>query len=296
VIANQRAGSPTRVDCDSSKTTGKGGDDLRFEVNTELGPPPHLRLNINRLGGAPFATSVHAIIAFPWDAFNSELGVPVAPNLFIGYQPTAAGGAVGGIAPLTEEINFTPNVVVGTTHTFVTTMATTGSSNPLRFEAGHFDGTNLTGVLDAAAISALVEPVPATINLGLSVDESVLSAGPGGTDSSIDLSWNRERAEQGHVRVPRGGGCARRRGRLPDDSCRRPDADERAPVLSLDETVGTLTLTHTANAPINAVTLTRTRTDGLTIVDAAGDVPTSVALTIGLPGTATLDVMRTRSI
>jgi hypothetical protein len=61
-------------------------------------------------------------------------------------------------------------------------------------------------------------------------------------------------------------------------------------VLSLDEAAGTLTLTHTANAPINAVTLTRTRTDGLTIVDAAGDVPTSVALTIGLPGTATLDV------
>src|SRR5215216_848538 len=25
VVANQRAGAPTRIDCDSSKTTGKGG-------------------------------------------------------------------------------------------------------------------------------------------------------------------------------------------------------------------------------------------------------------------------------
>ena len=290
VIANQRAGSPKRVDCDSSKTTGKGGDDLQFEVNTELGPAPHLRLNINRLGGAPFATNVHAIIAFPWDAFNSEVGLPAAPNLFIGYQTTAAGGAVGGIAPLTEEINFTPNVVAGTTHTFVTTMATTGSSNPLRFEAGHFDGTNLTGVLDAAAISALVDPVPATINLGLSVDESVLSAGPGGTDSSIDLSWTASAPSKvtfaylEEESAP--GGVADYQTTLVVDQM--PTSEHL--VLSLDEAAGTLTLTHSANAPINSVTLTRTRNDGLTIVGAAGDVPTSVALTIGLPGTATLDV------
>ena len=60
--------------------------------------------------------------------------------------------------------------------------------------------------------------------------------------------------------------------------------------LSLDEAAGTLTLNHTASAVIDAVTLTRTRNDGLTIVGTAGDVPTEVALTIGLPGTAALDV------
>jgi hypothetical protein len=290
VSANQRAGSPTRVDCDSSKTTGKGGSDLQVEVNTELGPPEHLRLNINRLGVAPFATNVKVLIAFPWDAFNAELGLPAAPNLFIGYQTTTAGGGVGGIAPLSEEIRFTPNVVAGTTHTFQTTMLTTGASNPLRFQAGHFDGTNLTGILNAAAYSALVEPVPASINLGLGVSESILSPGPGGIDSSIDLTWDATAPskvtfdyleEEG---AP--GGVADYQTTLTVDQM--PTHEHLS--VDLDEAAGTLALNHTASAPINAVTLTRTRNDGLTIVGTAGDVPTSVALTVGLSGTATLDV------
>ena len=290
VVANQRAGAPTRVDCDSSKATGKGGDDVQVEVNTELGPPPRLRLNINRLGVAPFATNVHAIIAFPWDAFNSEIGLPAAPNLFIGYQTATAGGGVGGIAPLSEEINFTPNVVAGSKHTFLMTVNTAGAANPVRFEAGHFDGTNITGVLNAAAMSALVEPVPASISLGLGVDESVLSPGPGGTDSSIDLDWTATAPSKvtfAYVEEESApGGVADYQTTLTVDQM--PMSEHLT--LDLDEAAGTLKLTHTASAPINAVTLTRTRNDGLTIVGAAGDVPTSVALTVGLPGTATLDV------
>src|SRR6266545_2866409 len=290
VVANQRAGSPTRLDCDSSKTTGRGGDDVQVEVNTELSPTSHLRLNINRLGVAPFATNVHVLIAFPWDAFNSELGLPAAPNLFIGYQTTAAGGAVGGIAPLSEEIQFTPNVVAGTTHTFLTTMNTSGASNPVRFEAGHFDGTNLTGILNADALSALVEPVPATINLGLGVSESILSPGPGGTNSSIDLTWTASAPSKVTFAY------------LEEESAPDGPADYQTTLtvdqmptsehlsLNLNEAAGTMTLSHTANAPINAVTLTRTRNDGLTIVGTAGDVPTSVAFTLGLSGTASLDV------
>ncbi len=290
VVKNQNAGSPTRLDCDTSKTTGKGGDDIQVEVNTELGPPPHLRLNINRIGVAPFATNLKAIIAFPWDAFNTEIGLPAAPNLFIGYQTTTAGGGVGGIAPLTEEIQFTPNVVAGTHHTFHMTMLTSGAANPLRFQAGHFDGTNITGVLNADAMSALVEPVPASIDLGLGVDESVLSGGPGGTDTAMDLTWTASAPSKvtfaylEEESAP--GGVADYQTSLVFDQM--PTSEHLA--LHLDEAAGTFTINNTASAPIGSVTLTRTRNDGLTIIGAAGDVPTSVAFTLGLSGTATLDV------
>jgi hypothetical protein len=290
VITNNKAGSPTRIDADSSKTTGSGGNDIQVEVNTELTPVPHLRLNISRLGVAPFATNLKVEIAFPWDAFNSET-LPSAPNLFIGYQTTAAGGAAGGIAPVSEEINFTPNVLAGTTHTFKLTMATTGASNPLRFLAGAFDGTNLTGVVDAAAMSALTEPVPATIGVTLGLSESVLSPGPGGTDTSLSMNWTASAASKVTFAY------------LEDESA--PTASfsdydstlvfDQMPTsetlsLHLNEAAGTLTLEHTASASIHAVTFVKRRHDGLTITARAGDVPTHASLTIGLPGTATLDV------
>jgi hypothetical protein len=291
VIVNQRAGSPVRVDADSSMTTGKGGNDIQVEVNTELTPTPHLRLDINRIGVAPFATNLKVEIAFPWDAFNSETTLPSAPNLFMGYQTTAAGGAAGGIAPATEEINFTPNVLAGTTHTFKVTMQTTGSSNPLRFLAGAFDGTNLTGVLDARAMSALVEPVPASITLGLGVSESLLSPGPGGTDSSLNVSWTASAASKvtfaylEDQSVPTTA--------FSDyDSTLTVDQMPTSDVLSLhlNEAAGTITVDNTASAPIHAVTFVKRRHDGLTITGRAGDVPTHVALSVGLPGTGTLDV------
>lgn len=43
---NQKSGSPQRLDADKNKATGKGGDDIQVEVNTELLPTPHLRVNI----------------------------------------------------------------------------------------------------------------------------------------------------------------------------------------------------------------------------------------------------------
>lgn len=291
VIMNQRAGSPVRVDADSSKTTGMGGNDIQVEVNTELTPVPHLRVDINRLGAVPFATNLKVEVAFPWDAFNTETALPAAPNLFFGYQTTAAGGGVGGFAPATEEINFTPNVLAGTAHQFDVTMATTGSSNPLRFLAGEFDGTSTTGILDARAMSALVEPVPASIHLGVGVSESALSPGPGGTDTSLNLSWTASAASKVTFAY------------LEDQSTpttafsdydttltvdQMPTSDTLS--LHLNETAGTMSVVNDASAPIHAITFVKRRHDGLTITGRAGDVPTHVALTVGLPGTATLDV------
>ncbi|HEX9598430.1 MAG TPA: hypothetical protein VF963_03565 [Gaiellaceae bacterium] len=289
IVTNQKAGSPKRIDADSNKATGKGGDDIQVEVNTELLPQPHLRLDITRLGGSPFAPNLKVVIAFPFRAFDSEV-LPGPPNIFIGYQTTAAGGADGGYAPLTEEINFTPNVVAGTNHTFQLSMATTGADNPLRFIAGHFDGTNATGLLNADGISALVEPVPATITAGLTVNESALSIGPFG--SGFDVSWNATAASKvtfdyfENETWPPAGGTPNFNTSLTFDQM--PTSEDVA--LSLNEAAGTMTLTNTASAPIGAVTLVHTRSDGLMITGSATDVPTHVALTVGLAGTATLDV------
>jgi len=38
-IFNNKAGVPTSVDVDLNKATGKGGKDIRVEVNTQLVPP-----------------------------------------------------------------------------------------------------------------------------------------------------------------------------------------------------------------------------------------------------------------
>jgi hypothetical protein len=291
VIANNRAGSPTRLDADSNKATGQGGNDIQVEVNTELTPVPHLRVNINRIGVAPFATNLKVEIAFPWDAFNSEITLPSAPNLFIGYQTTAAGGAAGGIAPVSEVINFTPNILAGTTHTFDLTMATTGASNPLRFLAGAFDGTNLTGVLDARAMSALVEPVPATIHLALGVSESLLSPGPGGTDTSLNVTWTA--SAQSKVTFAYLEDQSVPTAAFSDyDTTLVVDQMPTSDTLSvhLNEAAGTLSVVNDASQTIHAVTFVKRRHDGLTITARAGDVPTHVALNVGLPGTATLDV------
>ena len=48
--------------------------------------------------------------------------------------------------------------------------ASLSASNPLRFLAGHFDGTNVTGILNADSIGALVDPVPASIDIGRGVN------------------------------------------------------------------------------------------------------------------------------
>ncbi|CAN5550658.1 hypothetical protein BH23CHL2_BH23CHL2_01020 [soil metagenome] len=289
VIANNRAGAPTRVDADSSKSTGNGGHDIEVEVNTELGANNALRLDINRIGNAPYASNLKVLIAFPFDAFNSE-SLPGAPNLFIGYETTAVGGGVGGVAPLTETIVFTPTTLAGTTHAFTTAMTTSGATNPLRFIMGHFDGTNLTGILNAAAMSALVEPVPASITTTVSVDESALSPGPGGTYSSFDIDWTASAPAKVTFDY------------IEEESVPGGDADygtqlifDQMPTnehlsLVLDEAAETLELQHTASAVVDSITFSHRRDDGLDVTGSATDVPTSVSLTLDLDGAATLDV------
>ena len=289
-IANNRAGAPTRLDADRSKTTGKGGNDIQVEVNTELLPTPHLVLDISRLGGAPFAQDLSVIIAFPFSAFTNE-ALPGAPNLFMGFETRLAGGdngMPGGIAPLHEKITFTPHILAGTNHTFDLAFDTTGASNPLTFLAGHFDGTSLTGILDADAISAYVQNVPSHIGVGLTVNENAL-VGPT-TDTFFDISWS-----------------ASARSLVTFDYLENesfpfttPDFNTTLTIdqmptiehltLSLDEMAGTLTLAHDGNAVINRATLLKERADGLTIIGTATDIPTHVALSLDLSGSVDLDV------
>ena len=60
-------------------------------------------------------------------------------------------------------------------------------------------------------------------------------------------------------------------------------------MLGLD-TTGTLTLKHRANSVINKVEVLSERNDGLTITGTLTDIPTEVDFTLGLAGTATLNV------
>ncbi|MCA9864817.1 MAG: hypothetical protein KC432_17400, partial [Thermomicrobiales bacterium] len=86
-VKNNKAGVPTRVDADRSKSTGQGGGghDLIVEVNTILLPTPGLHLTVTRLGNAPFAQNLQVLIAFPYSAFGSAAANGASPNLFLGY-------------------------------------------------------------------------------------------------------------------------------------------------------------------------------------------------------------------
>ena len=212
---NQKAGSPQRLDADKSNATGKGGDDIQIEVNTELLPTPHLRVNINRITSPSNATHVQVVVAFPFAAFNDEATLP-APNLFLGYETTNQTGGDGGIAPLTEEFQLTPHILAGTSHDFTLTMVTSGQENPMRFQAGHFDGTTASGIQNAIGIEAYVQGtplvVPNTIALSLSTDENAI--GNPLTDSGLSINWTASSAAK-VSRVGKGGLPSRHQHRTP---------------------------------------------------------------------------------
>jgi hypothetical protein len=292
-VFNWHASQPgVALDVDQSKVTGKGGNDIKVTVSVVTTPTPHLVMAIDQLGVAPFATNVKVLIAFPFNSLDlSEVLPSGMPNIVIGYQTTAAGGAVGGIAPAHEVITFTPTppggLLGGTNHLFNLTFATTGASNPIQFLAGEFDGTFTTGQLDARAISAYVENVPSTINLGLNLAQSALFGGP--PTGSVGLTWDATSASKVIF------------GYTEDITTPTPIADynttltfdqmptHEAMTLSANETAGTITLSSRSNATIGAITLNTVRRDGLTITGTASGVPTALDLTVGTAGTVMLD-------
>lgn len=293
VILNNHAGTPTRVDVDDNKATGKGGggNDLILEVNTELLPTPHLVLSIERLGDPSkdvFVEDFSILIAFPFDAFTAEL-LPGPSNLFFGFQTTAAdgtaGGTAGGIAPFSEVITFTPGTLAGTDHLFDVTLETTGDENPLTFFAGHFDGDIDSGVLNFDGLSAWVEDVPDTINIGLAVDENNLSTPQMFTE--FGLEWQASNLDGSDARslvafsfvedetAPAGGentdyGTTVIVDKMPENE---------SLFISMDESNPTFTLSHSADSVIDKLEFEKIREDGLIIRGAATDIPTMVDLT-----------------
>ena len=95
-------------------------------------------MEIERLGNGPFAEDIEVLVAFPFDAFNSELGLPGSPNLFLGYESSAPDNLEGGHAPEVETIRLIPDVLAGTEHTFEIVFETSGDDNPLEFESRPF--------------------------------------------------------------------------------------------------------------------------------------------------------------
>lgn len=298
-IKNNRAGAPTRVDADNSLLTGKGGHDIEVEVNTELTPEPHLRLTINRLGSGLLAQDLSVVVAFPFDAFNGEDASPDGgnPNLFFGYQTTAAFDGTdypaGGSAPESLEYRFVPGTLAGTDHLFNLGIDTVNAPNPVRYIAGHFDGTADLGIQDALGMAALADPVPASVDLAVDVAESPTSeAASSATDSQLELSWTASapskvifdylESEDFPFTIPE------------FNSTLTVDQMPTSEVLSLrlnegDDTNG-LTLGHRANAEIAEVTFLKERSDGLMIRGTAAQVPTEVDLTGDLDGGLSLDV------
>lgn len=295
VVVNGHAGAPIQVDVDNDKATGKGGggNDLRIELNTEPFPVPHLVLEVERLGGAPFVEAVTLLVSVPWNAFNDE-SLPGRPNLFFGFRTTDEFDAVvggypyGGHAPSLLTMSFTPGLLAAADHDLLVEIATTGSDNPLRLLAGHFDGTDVTGQLNAFGLGAHADPVPETIRIGLDVANTALFQPTFAT--SFELDWQ-----------------ASEPSRVEFDFIENEDFPfdvshfgtsllvEAMPTqellsLTLDTDAATAVIGHRADAPVGSITLRHRRADELTVVGVASEVPTEVDLTLDLAGAATLDV------
>jgi hypothetical protein len=292
---NPLAGAPMKVeiDVDSNPATGKGGKDVAVEVSTELFLNgvfnPHLAATFDRLGGAPFASDFEVLVSFPFSAFNAEV-LPGDSNLFFGYKTTGAAGpnAPGGIAPLKEVMRFVPNVQAGAAHQVEIQLATTGASNPLQFITGYFDGTNVTGILDAAAYAAWVQQPPANITLGVGVSSSAIFGGA--IDGTINLGWTASAKSKVVFDY-----LEEESGVLSDSDFNTKVTFDQMPTseqltLKINEAAGTLTLKHRANSAIGKVEILSERNDGLKITGTLTDIPTEVDFTLGLAGTATLNV------
>lgn len=307
-VKNWKAGAPIRIDADSNKNTGQGGHDVQIEVNTDKYTNSSgqidwkLRLNVNRIGNAPFAQNVDVSIAFPFDAFNPET-LPAAPNLVMGFQTRLAGtpgaanyitGVDGGIVPATMQMVLTPHILGGTTHEFEWTMQTTGAANPLAFYAGEFDGNPGKQAINVLGWQAYVQDVPGTIGAEIKVSENAI--GSAAVASNMDLHWTasaKSLVAFDYIESENSATAAQYTTQLVAD---KMPTDERF-IMTHDEVAGTLTLDHLSNAPIREMTFLKRRTDGLALTGVAADelagqdaVPTSADVTLGLAGSAFIDV------
>ncbi len=289
VIVNWKAGNAyTKVNVDNSKATGNGGsgNDIQVRIATELLPSPHLVMDIERLGDAPFVEDITVLVAFPFDAFNSEMTLPGSPNLFMGYKSLAPGGTDGGHAPGYETIQFIPGILGGTDHTFEMVFTTTGDDNPQEYIVGHFDGDNIAGILNASAIAAQVETadhtVPDTISVGLDVSSSFPLGSP--LSGSVGLVW--DASETADVLF------SYQENELGDEApidystfvwvSPMPTHEELS--FSISENPG-FTLSHRGSSVIDDLVLQHQREDGLLIFATATDIPTEVDLFIDVDGT-----------
>ena len=311
-VKNWKAGAPLRIDADQSKATGKGGHDIQLELNTEpytdaFGETQwELKLNVNRIGNAPFAEDLSVVIAFPFDAFNTETTLDGPPNIVMGFETRLPGvpgtdsyksGTDGGVVPVSVEMVLTPHVLSGTEHSFQWDITTSGDSNPLTFMGGAFDGDplNLTPprILNALAFSAYVADVPDNIHVDLTVGESALE-GPA-TDSFFDIDWTASDPSLVNFTYVEAEDSFTATSPVVANFVTELVADQMPTsehfVLHHDEAAGTLSIDHDANALIDEMTLLKRRSDGLVITAVASDVPTDVQLApLGLAGNAVLQV------
>jgi hypothetical protein len=288
-VTDGHAHSPIKIDADQSKSTGQGssGYDIQVQVDSYVDPVPHLVMTVAQLGSAPFAQNLSVVIAFPFAGFDLEPGLSSTPNLVMGFQTRASGNTVGGYAPQQEVITLTPGTLAGTSHSFQATMATTGANNPLSFILGNLDGTYLTGTLNAAGMRAYVENVPATINFSVTTVESALTTP---ANSSFALNWQASSSSLVQLdyleNLTNPATAAGPDFNTSLTANQMPTNEQFS--LAVNEAAGNLTLSSQANAAISQTSFQKSRSDGLSIVGNANNVPTQVALTVLLAGSATL--------
>jgi hypothetical protein len=283
VTVSNRAGQPTRLNVDGNKKTGQGGHDVEVLLTTQT-DPAGITLRTTRLGSASFIQDVRLTVAFPFESFTSET-LPGRPNLFLGLRTARADAAVGGVLPAVQTLQLVPTNLAGTSHVFDLDVATTGPDNPQWLFAGHFGGDKTTGTLNVAGFATYVEPMPASLDLTLDVDES----DPAGSDpfgSAATLRWAASE-------VTRTAMAYVEHETAPDTTpdfrtlLSVPDLPEDATVsLSADEDAGTWSVTSDGSDPSTRLIARRHRDDGFTMTADIAAVPEELEVGGALAGSA----------
>ena len=287
-VQNLKAGHPRRLDIDQRKDTGKGGKDLSIEVNTErpgtANDDWHLRATFERIDQRRLAQGIGVAVVFPFAAFNDET-LPGDPNLFVGYEV-----GPGDAPPAWVDLRFFPHLLADGTHEFAVEIETIGSTSPVTFVVGHFDGDHDSGPLNASLFSIRVDQVPRHIRAEVAVGESQLAGAT--TESRFELDWTASAPTPVELQYLEGESPAALSAATVDfRTALTVDSMPASTHLQLasSETDGEVQLRSQANGPLGRFDVRKERSDGLVILATASDVPAEMQLGLRHAGQVTLD-------
>jgi hypothetical protein len=246
-----------------------------------------LTLNVEPLGPQLSAVQGATIVAvIPLEAIGG-IDLPGNPYVWLGFQTTREGGAVGGLLPLVEKLTITPGGPVGAANQFTVSASTDNGSNPLRFFQGTFDTDS--AVLASAAVA--VHPATAGDRVPDTFALTIDAAVSAGVSPSVDLDWQASETAVTTFDIVRDGLFAVNQ-RADASVNLRFDAMPTQEQLhvSVDSATSTLAVVHHGQSEMEALDFTVRNAGGLLLAGAAQDVPLDVDLQLGfaLTGNAAL--------